>query len=260
VGYLKQSFVPWLQEGDTLTTANQKVRQWLMTTAGLRVHGTTREVPLARFEHAERAALLPLPTNAYDPATWKQCKLHRDIHVTFEKSYYSAPHRFVGQSLWLRAGLREIRLFSEKFELLATHPRATQSGQRFTHADHLPPDLAKAWTLTRSTCQAQADAVGSATCLVVTELLASTPVDRFRIAVRVLRLADTYTPGRLEAACARGLAHGDTSYRTLKRILQERLETTAIAPASATTASETSVFARSSAELAEAILGGATWN
>ena len=61
VGYLKQSFVPWLAEDDTLTTANQKLRQWLMTTAGLRVHGTTREVPLARFEHIERAALLPLP-------------------------------------------------------------------------------------------------------------------------------------------------------------------------------------------------------
>jgi len=260
VGYLKQSFVPWLAEDDTLTTANQKLRQWLMTTAGLRLHGTTREVPLARFEHIERAALLPLPATAYDPAIWKQCKLHRDGHLNFEKSYYSAPHRLLGQTLWLRAGLREIRLFSEKFELLATHPRATQPGQRFTHADHLPPDKAKALTLTRQTCQAQADAIGSATSQVVTELLASTPVDRFRVAVRVLRLADTYPSARLEAAMAFGLTYGDTSYRTLKRILQERLETTAMDQPSVTSPNEKLVFARNSDELAEAILGGATWN
>ncbi len=136
VGYLKQSFVPWLAAEDTLVTANQKLRQWLLTTAGLRVHGTTREVPLARFEHTERAALLLLPATAYDPAVWKHCKLHRDVHVTFEKSYYSAPHRLVGQTLWVRAGLGEIRLFSEKFELVSTHSRATQPGQRFTQADH----------------------------------------------------------------------------------------------------------------------------
>jgi transposase len=260
VGYLKQSFVPWLAEDDTLITANQKLRQWLMTTAGLRLHGTTREVPLARFEHIERAALLPLPTTAYDPAIWKQCKLHRDGHLNFEKSYYSAPHRLLGQTLWLRAGLREIRLFSEKFELLATHPRAMQPGQRFTHVDHLPPDKAKALTLTRQTCQAQADAIGSATSQVVTELLASTPVDRFRVAVRVLRLADTYPSDRLEAAVAFGLTYGDTSYRTLKRILQERLETTASAQPLAPSANEKLVFARNGDELAEAILGGATWN
>ena len=165
-----------------------------------------------------------------------------------------------GSGLWLRAGLREIRLFSEKFELLATHPRATQPGQRFTHADHLPPDKAKALTLTRQTCQAQADAIGSATSQVVTELLASTPVDRFRVAVRVLRLADTYPSARLEAAMAFGLTYGDTSYRTLKRILQERLETTAMDQPSVTSPNEKLVFARNSDELAEAILGGATWN
>ena len=152
VGYLKQSFVPLLPADATLPEANRQLRNWLATTAGLRRHGTTREVPLARFEHVERAALLPLPTTAYDPAVWKCCKLHRDGHLNFERSYYSAPHRFVGQTLWLRAGLREIRLFTERFELVATHPRAAQPGQRFTQADHFPAHLARALTLTRQTC------------------------------------------------------------------------------------------------------------
>lgn len=78
VGYLKQAFVPLLPAGATLSEANRQLRSWLLTEAGLRVHGTTRELPLRRFEATERAALLPLPTAAYDPAKWKQCVLHRD--------------------------------------------------------------------------------------------------------------------------------------------------------------------------------------
>ena len=33
-----------------LTVANQDVRTWCITTAGRRIHGTTREQPLVRFE------------------------------------------------------------------------------------------------------------------------------------------------------------------------------------------------------------------
>lgn len=261
VGYLKQAFVPLLPEGTTVSEANRQLRKWLMTEAGLRDHGTTHEAPLTRFEHIERAALLPLPTTAYDPAVWKRCRLHRDGHITFEQAYYSAPHRLLDQTLWVRAGLREVRLFAEDFQLVATHPRARQPGQRFTQSDHLPPDQAQALTCTRLTCQAQADAIGPSTGQVIAELLAARPIDRFRTARRVLRLADAFTPDRLEAACALGLAYGDTSLTTLKRILRDGLEAAIPIPPLLTPAQPASlVFARSADELAQSILGGAAWN
>jgi len=260
VGYLKQSFVPLLPEGITLAEANQQLRHWLMHDAGLRVHGTTREVPLARFQHTEHAKLQSLPPAAYDPALWKQCKLHRDGHVVFEKAYYSVPHRLVGQTLWLRVGIQEIRVFTDDFQLVATHSRATQSGQRFTQPDHLPAHLAQALTLTRDTCPTHAAAIGSATAQVVQELLNARPVDRFRTALRVLRLAEEFTSARLEAACALGLVYGDTSLCMLKRILRERLdEPTPIAPTT-DAAAESRVFARPIAELVDPILEGASWN
>ena len=259
VSYLKQAFVPLLPEGTTLSEANRRLRSWLLTDAGLRVHGTTRELPLGRFEATERAALLPLPTTAYDPADWKQCALHRDSHVTFERSYYSAPSRYVGQTLWVRAGLRDVRLFASDFTLVATHPRATQPGQRFTQPDHLPAHLAEALTLTRATCPERAAAIGPATHQVVLDLLASKPVDRFRTAVRMLHLADRFTPARLEAACALGLAHGDVQFVTLKRMLEAGLDA-AIPIALPTPRPEALVFARSPEELAATIAGGAAWN
>lgn len=259
VGYLKQAFVPLLPDGTTRAEANRRLHSWLLTEAGLRVHGTTRELPLSRFESTERAALLPLPAMAYDPADWKQCVLHRDSHVTFERAYYSAPARYVGQTLWVRASLREIRLFSSDFALVATHPRATQPGQRSTQPDHLPAHLAEALTLTRVTCPAQAAAIGPSTHQVVVDLLAAKPVDRFRTAVRILHLADRFTPARLEAACALGLAHGDINLCTLKRMLEAGLDM-AIPIALPTPAPEALVFARPPEELAAAIGGGVAWN
>jgi hypothetical protein len=177
----------------------------------------------------------------------------------FENAYYSAPSRFVGQSLWLRAGLREIRLFSSEFELIATHPRATQPGQRLTQPDHLPPDKAPGLLASRERCQAQAEAIGPATTQVVAELLASRPVDKLRTAVRVLHLAETYTPARLEAACARGLAFGDASLSALKHILAAEMDQLAL-PIPAPATNELFAFARPAHELTEALGGGVTWN
>lgn len=264
VGYLKQSFLPLLEGEPTLPEANRQLRQWLLDTAARRVHGTTHAVPWERFTQTEWLALLPLPVADDDPAVWKQAKLHRDGHVTFERAYYSAPHRLVGQTLWLRASLREIRLFSEQFELVASHSRAKASGERLTQPDHLPAHLAAALATTRESSQAQANAIGPATAQVVSELLASRPVDRLRTAVRVLRLAEQFSPARLEQACARGLAYGEAQFATLKRLLLAGLESEPL-PTAPECPTDSLVFARRPEELARALLaganrGGATWN
>lgn len=259
VGYVQQSFVPLLEPATPLPEANRRVQQWLLGRAGLRTHGTTQEVPLARFAQTEQKMLLPLPRTAFDPAEWKQVKLHRDGHVVFQKAFYSAPYRFVGQRLWLRAGLREIRLFSNDFELLTTHSRAARAGARVTHLDHLPPEKVQGLTSTRESCRAQAAQIGPATAQVITELLDARPVDKFRTALRVLHLADTYTPVRLEAACVRGLAFGDVQLVTLKHILVERLDELVLPATVVSPPREMFVFVRPPEEFAARVGGSATW-
>jgi len=49
---------------------------------------------------------------------------------------------------------------------------------------------------------------------------------RLRAAQGVLGLRDKHTPARLEAACAKAIAVGDPSYRTIKGILIAGTETT----------------------------------
>lgn len=258
VGYIQRSFVPLMIKDLPRPEANQRLWLWLKHIAGEREHGTTHQKPLDRFAH-ERTLLQPLPQTPFDPAIWKQVKLHRDGHVVFEKAFYSAPGRMVGQTLWLRAGMSEIRLFSEDFELLVTHRRATQPGERLTKLDHFPPERVAYLGSTRTTCQSQADAIGAATSQVIAELLASRPVDKTRTAIRILKLAETYAPARLEAACVRGLTFGDVRHTTLQHILEQKLDELVLPPLPRVQ-SENLQFARPAEELTQMILGGVEWN
>jgi len=256
VHYVKRNFLGG-REPTTITQANRDVLRWVQTTAGLRLHGTTHERPLDRFD-LERAALQPLPSTPYDLAIWKRVKLHRDCHVVFANAYYSAPFRLVGQELWVRGGTRDVQIFTADYQLVATHTRAQRPGQRLTHPDHLPREKLPGLLVSREDCRRRAMAVGPATQEVVERLLAHRPEDRLRTAGRLLRLVDRCGPQRLEAACARALRFDDATYTTIKRILDHGLEHEAV-PQNAPTA-PASLFVRPAAELVGNLLGGEPWS
>lgn len=219
VHYVKRNFLAG-RDPLPLDDANRALWRWIEHVAGQREHGTTKQHPLHRFQAVERDALLPLPRTSYDPATWKQVTVYRDCYVSFEGSYYSAPFRLVGQQLWVRGGARTVQLYTVDHELVATHDRAKEPGERKTHLDHLPPSKVPGLVLSRETCRLQAEAVGPATLGIVQGLLDARPVDRLRSASRVLRLSETYGAKRLERACARAAHYGETDYPAIKRILE----------------------------------------
>jgi hypothetical protein len=120
VQYVKQNFLGGF-EGRTVQAANRAVRDWCMDTARLRIHGTTKEQPLARFQQTELAHLRPLPTEPYDLAIWKKAKCHRDGYIVFDNAYYSVPFRLLGQSLMVRGGTDTVRLYTTNYQLVATY-------------------------------------------------------------------------------------------------------------------------------------------
>jgi len=231
---------------------------WCETTAGLRIHGTTKEQPFVAFQETEKSHLQPLPTAPYDLAEWKLAKLHRDCHVTFDNSYYSAPYRLVGQQLQVRGGVQTVRIFTADYQLVASHDRATEPGQRFTHPDHLPPELLAGLTMDRDTCRSAAQDIGPATTEVVSQLLDEGVVDRLPSVRRLLKLREGCGDQRLEAACARALRYDDPSYRTVKKILSEGQD--AQEPQSEPIRASASIFVRTAGELVGHLLGGAKWS
>ena len=49
---------------------NAQAADWLVRVANVRVHGTTREQPIVRFERDEQAVLLPLASRPYQSLLW----------------------------------------------------------------------------------------------------------------------------------------------------------------------------------------------
>ena len=258
VHYVKRNFLGG-REPTTIAVANQEARIWCLDTAGQRIHGTTREQPLVRFQMTEQAQLNPLPATPYDLAVWKVATVGVDGHITFDNAYYSVPLRIhKGTKVRVRGGAQFVTIFSATHELLATHDRAQQPGQRQTHPDHLPPHKVAGLTLNREECRQTAAAIGVATAQIVTLLLDDKAVDRLRTVGRLLRLGERYGDDRLEAACQRALQFGEPSYTTVKRILIEELDLTP-AP-SIVAAPPATTFARKASELLGHLFGGELWN
>jgi hypothetical protein len=243
----------------SLDTLNQALRTWCTAIAGERIHGTTKERPMARFTQTEQALLRPLPRTPYDPAIWKQVRVYRDCYLTFAGSHYSAPHRLVGQQLWVRGGARTVELYTADHQLVATHDRAQHAGERQTHLDHLPPSKTPGLILSRESVQLQAEAIGPATLRAVQHLLAHQPEDRLRSAGRIVQLAEQYGALRVEAACRRAEHFGEADLPCIKRILQAGQEEAPLPGEAAARAAHDPpryAFVRQASDFAKQLLGG----
>ena len=216
VKYVKGNFLA-LREFRSLADLNEQARAWVTNVAGVRIHGTTRQTPLALFA-TERPLMQALPAIAPDLGTWHQVTLYRDCHVKFDYRLYSAPFALVGKVLWLRATDSAVALYDE-FRHVATHARATKPGERKTLRDHLPPQAQAFLARDRQWLGAQASVVGTSCAQLIDRLLADKILERLRAAQGVISLGKTYGNVRLEAACARALAHDSPFYRTVKSIL-----------------------------------------
>jgi transposase len=254
VHYVKRQFLAG-RDPEPIDELNVKLGRWSSETAGQRLHGTTKERPRDRFERIEQAALLPLPQHPYDPAVWKQVSVYRDCYVSFEGSYYSVPHRLVGQQVWLRAGARTVQVYAPNHELITTHDRASRPGERQTHLDHLPRAKVAGLVLSREGVVLQAQTIGPSTVAIVQDLLDHRPEDRLRGAGRVISLAETYGRDRLERACARARHFGETDYPAIKRILDRGLDAVPLAETEPIADAARYVFARQVSDFVASLVG-----
>ncbi|MBW1951342.1 MAG: IS21 family transposase, partial [Deltaproteobacteria bacterium] len=222
VKYVKNRFLP-LRTFRTLADANTQLAEWVLGTAGNRIHGTTHKRPLAMFAETEKPLLKALPDVPVQIATWTRVKVHGNCHVQFEKAYYSAPFRLVHRELFLKATDTSVKLYHD-IQLVATHPRLKHPGQRSTVEEHMPPEALAYKMQDPQWCLKQAEAVGPQCHRFVRRLFAHNVLDNLRAAQGVIRLGNKYGPARLEAACIRALHFNNVKYRTVKTILHQGLD------------------------------------
>jgi len=120
VKYVKRNFLPGRQFVDIVDFTEQ-LAQWNATIADTRVHGTTHEVPLVRFER-ERPHLLAThrhPSFLTDAPVSRI--VARDWLVSFRTNRYSVPCRLIGQAVEVQAIGERMRV-SHRGRVVAEHP------------------------------------------------------------------------------------------------------------------------------------------
>lgn len=199
--------------------------RWCKEVAGSRIHGTTHRRPFQVFLEEEQACLLPLKAGPYLIPQYATLKVHDDHHVEFASALYSVPYDLCppGCDLEVR-GDRELVRFYLRGNLVKTHPRQPKGGRSTDPADYPPNKVAYATRSPEQLCR-QAEEIGPSVGEFARRLLANeSPWTRLRQATRLLRLADRYTPARLEAACSRALSYDLVDVHRLERILVGALD------------------------------------
>jgi hypothetical protein len=86
VGYVKNNGLKG-RVFDSLAAENVYLLNWESQVADLRIHGTTRQQVLSRFQQ-EKPSLLPLPSSLFPCFQEGKRRVHRDSFVEVEKAYY----------------------------------------------------------------------------------------------------------------------------------------------------------------------------
>lgn len=137
IGYLKGHFLLGLDlTGVTLAELNREVVRWLAETADVRIHGTTREQPIARWP-VEQAALRKLSGQPdYDTSYLTQRLVSRDGYLAYRGSRYAVPPEHAGRVVLIKEGAdQRVRIFAGSV-CIGDHPLATQTGQTLTVVGH----------------------------------------------------------------------------------------------------------------------------
>jgi len=134
VKYVKRNAIAG-RSFESFSQLEEHLKQW-MTRADHRIHGTTRERPIERFEAAERAALRPLPVNSLQVTSQRlRRKVANDCYVDLDAMRYSVPSHLARAQVEVERRTDDVLIFHRGQEV-ARHRTGTAPGEWVTDPAH----------------------------------------------------------------------------------------------------------------------------
>ena len=137
IKYIRRNFLCGLmgREPAGLADFNAELRRWVAEVANQRVHGTTREQVLLRFDE-DQFAMQPLNQRAdYPYVDEEPRKVARDAYLAWKGSRYSVPWEYAGRQVHVRECGNQIEVLWGASRI-ATHTLVAQGHQVVTSAHH----------------------------------------------------------------------------------------------------------------------------
>lgn len=177
---------------------------------------------LSAFMEEEKAFLMPLPTTPYETAVWSSETIQPDYLVTVGNSRYSVPYEYIGRKVDVRATEKCVEIFYHN-QRIASHVRVAYSADPIYIPEHMPEAHRRYRNYNEDSFQQWAEDIGTSTAMVVSIFLHmhKTPQQGYKSCASMMKLADRFTPARLEAACAKALSYTPSpSLKNISTILQ----------------------------------------
>ena len=177
------------------------------------------------FEAQEKPALLPLPAQSFELATWGKATVNIDYHAIVDRHGYSVPYTLVHQAVETRSTATTVEFFHQG-KRVAAHVRSYVPGKFTTVEEHHPKSHQRYLEWTPGRLIDWARKTGPQCAKLVEQVLQNRPHPEmgFRSCLGILRLGKGVGPERLEAACARALRFDTGSYQSVKSILEKGLD------------------------------------
>jgi transposase len=202
----------------SLEEQNRFLRDWELTVADTRVHGTTRRHVGNHFANVERVALLPLPPDPFPSFREARRTVHRDGHIEVEHAYYSVPPEYLARPVWVRWDARLVRIFNDRMEQLKVHPKQ-EPGRFSTHPAHIASEKVSgvergaAWQLAR------VRRLGLHSARWAEAVVAARGVESVRVLMGLLSLAQRHPVVAIERACGIAADYGAYHLRTVRALI-----------------------------------------
>ena len=203
---------------ESLEGQNRFLRDWELSVADTRVHGTTRRHVGKHFAEAERAALLPLPADPFPSFREARRAVHRDGHVEVDHAYYSVPPEYLARRVWVRWDARMVRVFNDRMEQVAVHVRR-EPGRFSTQSPHIASEKVSgvergaAWQLER------VRRLGPQSTRWAEGVVEARGVEAVRVLIGLLSLAGRHPAAAIERACGTASSYGAYQLRTVRALI-----------------------------------------
>jgi len=178
----------------------------------------------------ERQFLIPLPDKPFELSTWKIATVQLNYHIAVDKMNYSVPYEYIKYKVDVRLTSNIVEIFYKNTRIASHRRLYGYPGQYNTVLDHMPDKHRDYTQWNAERFIKWADEIGPNTKQAVKAIIASKKVEEqsYKTCIALLKLADTYSVDRLEAACEKALSYTVTpNFRSVRTILKtgsERLK------------------------------------
>jgi len=190
----------------------------------MKTYQTTRR---KLFLDIERDKLTELPSEAYQIKTFKQATVQKMgyIFLSENKNYYSVPFRYIGKKVEVQYSNNTVEVFY-KSDRIAVHKRYYSPGRYITVKEHLSSSHSFYSSWNPEYFTKLASNIGEKTSKYISKVIAqqSYPEIGYKQALGIIHLVKAFDKARIENACTLALAYEKSSYRTVKRILENNMD------------------------------------